>query len=318
MLGAALAGICCGGPLHTASAPEPDWDAAAPDPVGDFDELRASMRPPDADGPESVDARLARALADGEAAAHQASAELDDASADGFGVAGDDAPETEARLRIDEAVVFAGVGATPSPDPRPVAVERQLAAQSRRTVGPGELHLWVPGLGERHEIRLYDNAGRMRTEAIRDASRALRDRQSGQARTAEPRLLAMLYLIGQHYDSEIEVVSGYRLRNVNASSGSRHGSARAADIRVEGVGTRSLTRYVESHFARVGVGRYPTSHFVHVDCRTHTYYWIDYSGPGQRQRTRSREIEVRTDPDEDPTLRSIHVTEEEFYVAPIE
>jgi hypothetical protein len=36
----------------------------------------------------------------------------------------------------------------------------------------------------------------------------------------------------------------------------------------------------------VGVGLYPTSGFVHVDVRAHSYFWVDRSGPGRRNRER--------------------------------
>lgn len=224
---------------------------------------------------------------------------------------------TEAWLRVDRALVFAEVAAAPSPPPSPVSVRRQALAADR-DVGPGELHIHVPGTGERYRIRLYDATGRMRSEAIAEASWALRDRRANRARTIRPRVLAMLYLVGQEYDAELEVVSGYRIRGVNASQGSRHGSAEACDFRVPGVGLRTVQAFVETRFADVGVGYYPTSGFLHVDQRARTYYWIDYSGPGEPSRTRTRRIDRRGDPETDPTLRSMHITEEELYVLPPE
>lgn len=222
---------------------------------------------------------------------------------------------TEAWLRVDRAVVFAEVEATPSPDPRPVPVQLQTLARER-TVGPGELHLYVPGTGDRVQARLYDASGRMRTEAIAELSWALRDRRADRARTIRPRVLAMLYQVGQHFDAELEVISGYRIRGVNASQGSRHGSAQACDFRVPGVGLTTVLAYVETSFASAGFGYYPNSGFVHVDERDRTYHWIDYSGPGERSRTRTRSSSRRADPAQDPTLRSFHVTEEQLYVLP--
>jgi hypothetical protein len=156
----------------------------------------------------------------------------------------------------------------------------------------------------------------MRIEAVRERTRALRDQRADAARSPEPRLLAMLYLIGQYYDAELEVVSAYRVRNLNATEGSRHGAAAACDIRIDGVGIRELARFAETTFADVGVGYYPNSDFVHVDARSQSYYWVDYSGRNQRSRTRSRTVSTRADRAEDVTLRSFHITEEELYQLP--
>lgn len=217
---------------------------------------------------------------------------------------------------MDEALIFAELAASPLPAPQPVTVERQQAAMGERSVLPGEVRFYIPGTRERYQIRVYDNAGRMRPEAVREISWALRDRRANRARTIRPRLIAMLYMVAQHFDAELEIISGYRVRGVNASRGSRHGSAEACDFRVPGVGLRTTLRYVESTFARVGVGYYPTSGFVHLDDRDVTYYWIDNSGPGQRSRTRTRNILRRGDPALDITLRSPHVTEAELYQLP--
>lgn len=225
---------------------------------------------------------------------------------------------TEGWLRVDEAIVFAELATAQRPEPQPVTVERQRAAMDQREVLPGEIKLHVPGSGERYRVRLYDNAGRMRPEAVRELSWALRDRRANRARTIRPRVLAMLYMIGQHYDAELEIISGYRIRGVNASRGSRHGSGEACDLRVPGVGIRTTLRYVESTFANIGVGYYPTSGFIHIDDRDVTYYWIDSSGPGERSRTRTRNILRRAAASDDVTLRSVHITEQELYQWPPE
>ena len=225
-------------------------------------------------------------------------------------------PQRAAWYGVDEAINLATIAATPSPPPRLVSVERQRAAREGRQVPPGHLRLYVPGLRERFDIQLYGLDGRMRPEAVRQASQALRDRRSGIARSVSPRLLAMMYLVGQHYDAELEVVSGYRVRGVNASRGSRHGSAEACDFRVPGVSVRALSAQLESMFAKLGSGYYPRSGFVHMDARDVSFYWIDNSGPGQRSRTRARSVTNRVDPRGDTTLRSIHITEEELYQLP--
>lgn len=224
-------------------------------------------------------------------------------------------PQRAAWYRVDEALNLATVAAAPSPVGDPVSVEAQRAAQAAR-IPPGYLHLYLPKGRERVQIQLYDEYGRMRLQGIVEASRIMRDFRSGIVRSINPRLLAMLYLVGQYFDSEIEIISGYRIRGVNASRGSRHGSGEAVDFRIQGVSLREITNYTESTFANLGMGIYPNSGFVHMDTRKQTFYWSDTSRSGQRSRTRARAITLRGDPAKDPTMRSVHLTEQELYAWP--
>lgn len=225
---------------------------------------------------------------------------------------------TQAALVAETASWYALIEASPSPPEDPVNIEDQVLAREGRTVLPGFLHLYVLNTRERAQIRLYDNAGRLRIEALDEINRLLRDQRADLVRPIHPRTVAMLYIVGQHYDAELEVVSGYRLGGVNASETSRHASGEACDFRIDGVGVRTLARFLEGEFANVGVGYYPTSGFVHLDTRQVTYYWVDYSGPGERSRERSRSVDVRGDANEDTTLRSFHITERELYQRPPE
>lgn len=225
---------------------------------------------------------------------------------------------TQAALIAETASWYAWIEATPSPPDDPVTIEEQVLAREQRTVPPGFLHIYVLNTRERAQVRLYDNAGRLRTQALDEINRLLRDQRADLARPIHPRTVAMLYIVGQYYDAEVEVVSGYRLGGVNASETSRHASGEACDFRIDGVGVRTLARFLESEFANVGVGYYPTSGFVHLDNRQVTYYWVDYSGPGERSRERSRSVDVRADANEDTTLRSFHITERELYQLPPE
>ena len=306
--------LSCGGSQGRDPDPTP-WDAPWELPLnGEIVDARPTLNRGSALPPESV---VASAL-DSALAAVTVEDMAGEAGEVSFGELAENrgtTAHTEAWLRVDEAHVFAEIHVTPLPEPDPVSVETQRLAAGGE-VPPGELHLYVPGLGERREIRLFDNTGRMRPSAVREASMLMRDRRDERTRTIEPRVLTMLYLVGQYYDAEIEVISGYRIGGENASSGSRHGSGHACDFRIDGVGTRTLARHVDGHFESVGVGYYPTSRFVHLDHRSRSYYWIDRSGPGQRSRTRSRTPRVNPDAGSDVTLDSIHVTERELFVPP--
>lgn len=216
---------------------------------------------------------------------------------------------------VEMATVLGTVAATPSPNAEPVSIEQRRRA-SERNIPPGHLRLWVARERKRYDIKLYDHRGRMQLDAVIEASKALRDQSSQIVKPISPRLLAMLYLVGQHFDKELQIVSGYRVRGVNASRGSRHGFGKAADFRISGVNIYSIAAFAESTFAQLGMGVYPTSGFVHMDTRRTTFYWRDNSGPGQRTRTRARSINRRGDPRRDPTLRSMHMTEHEVFIAP--
>lgn len=225
-------------------------------------------------------------------------------------------PEVMAWFQVDGAFTHALLEIAPSASESFVSVETQRIARSERQIPPGELHLEIRNTRESYQIRLYNNAGRMRHDALDEVAIALRDSRAGHIRTPTPRLIAMLYRVGQYYDRPLQVISGYRVRGINASSGSRHGSASACDFRVEGVGTRELARYLEENFAQIGVGYYPTSRFVHLDVRSRSFYWIDRSGPGERSRTRRRNVSIRANANEDTTLETIHINESWLYRLP--
>ncbi len=105
----------------------------------------------------------------------------------------------------------------------------------------------------------------------------LRDWRTGKKHRVPERLIWYLYLVGQHFDAPVHVVSGYRHKERKTS---RHKQGKAIDIRIPGVTPRALWNYCK-RFDNVGLGYYPNSKFVHMDVRKRSYYWIDDSGPGE-------------------------------------
>ena len=102
----------------------------------------------------------------------------------------------------------------------------------------------------------------------------------------DPELLVRLQAIADAFPGKrIEIVSGYRPR---ARRTSRHRTARALDVRVEGVDRETLSDFLRD-LPETGVGYYPNSHFTHVDVREESAFWIDTSGPGERAAYRSEE-----------------------------
>lgn len=96
----------------------------------------------------------------------------------------------------------------------------------------------------------------------------------------QDRLLWYLYLIGHHFDSEIQVLSGLRS---DERKSSRHHNGHAVDFRVAGVQPKEVWEYCKKTFPLVGIGYYPKAQFVHLDVGrdSHQAYWIDSSGSGE-------------------------------------
>ena len=119
--------------------------------------------------------------------------------------------------------------------------------------------------------------------ALRKINDLFRDWRSKFALKINERLIWHLYMVAQHFDAPIEIVSGFRKEERKTS---RHKQGRAVDFRVKGVDPKTVWAFCK-RFHPVGVGYYPTSRFVHLDVRKRTHYWIDDSGPGEEPRYRS-------------------------------
>lgn len=104
----------------------------------------------------------------------------------------------------------------------------------------------------------------------------------GTTHPIHPRLMTLVYAAVRHFRVPyVHVISGYR----SGSTTSRHGLGRAIDFVLPGVSDTRLAAWLRPQ-GYVGVGIYPTSGFVHLDVRAHSYFWRDASGPSQRNRER--------------------------------
>ncbi len=116
--------------------------------------------------------------------------------------------------------------------------------------------------------------------ALDVAAQAFQSRIDGSTHPIAPRLLDLVYRTARHFHrTRVELVSGYRPDRW----GSRHTHGRAIDMRIPGVPIRRLAAYART-LGFVGVGLYPRSHFVHLDVRAQSYFWVDWSRPGHRNR----------------------------------
>ena len=112
--------------------------------------------------------------------------------------------------------------------------------------------------------------------AMAQINHLLRDFRTGEQHDIDPRVLDILFDLQALTDREatFQVISGYRspqtnallhLRSHQVAEHSLHMDGEAIDIRVDAFPTAKLHQLALS-MARGGVGYYPTSDFVHVDC----------------------------------------------------
>jgi uncharacterized protein YcbK (DUF882 family) len=126
-----------------------------------------------------------------------------------------------------------------------------------------------------------DSNGRLRPSAVR-ALNALFG-AGGRHPALPERLIRLLVRVSDTFGGRpIRVVSGYRTSSYYEDS--RHKLSSAVDFRVHGVPNAVICEYLRE-IEDVGVGYYPNSSFVHLDVRSHSAYWVDYSGPGEAPRS---------------------------------
>ncbi|MEE2643365.1 MAG: DUF882 domain-containing protein [Myxococcota bacterium] len=102
----------------------------------------------------------------------------------------------------------------------------------------------------------------------------------------QDRLLWYVYLIGHHFDSRIQVISGLRS---NERKSSRHHNGHAVDLKVVGVRAKEVWDFAKRSFPLVGIGYYPRGNFIHLDVGRdhHQAFWVDSSGRGENADYRS-------------------------------
>lgn len=128
--------------------------------------------------------------------------------------------------------------------------------------------------GERLSIAYFAD-GRYLPGALTRIDYILRDHRTDAIKPVSPRLLDMLYALGQRLGGvdTFEVLSAYRSaetnallsrRNASVAKRSLHIEAKAIDIRVPGVRASRVARVARA-LQGGGVGYYPRRGFVHVD-----------------------------------------------------
>ncbi len=157
----------------------------------------------------------------------------------------------------------------------------QAAAREGRGWNRGENgFIHAVRLGEAFRIRVKDSHGHIPDAALRAFERLMKDGTT--VHPAEPRLLALLGLVSDHFGGRtIEVVSGYRAYTPSQyNPHSNHNYGRAIDFRIVGVRNEELRDFCRT-LRNTGCGYYPNSTFVHLDVRETKAFWVDWSRPGE-------------------------------------
>lgn len=149
---------------------------------------------------------------------------------------------------------------------------------ARSYAGLPAVRWYVINTREEAELRLYRPDGAIDPEAHATLSRLLRDHRRERIIPIDRRLLRLVFRVAYHFRAPtVRVVSGYRAATSRRHSHHRDGTA--LDFRLDGVPAAEVARYAR-YLARIGVGHYSTSDFVHLDVRDDSYYWRSRSGPG--------------------------------------
>lgn len=154
----------------------------------------------------------------------------------------------------------------------------------------GEIALLSVNQREAIEVNIYGDDGELDEEVLASLDVLFRCKRSDRVRAIDPRLYEILSHVYEHFGRmRVELVSGFRFKERQSS---RHFHGAAMDIRIPGISSSELADYVETlDTGGMGIGRYPSSGFVHVDMRapgTGSYRWVDYSSSESRQKKRSR------------------------------
>ncbi len=149
------------------------------------------------------------------------------------------------------------------------------AMASRSTTGARSLKFYNRHTGERG-AGTYWLDGHYQGEALKDFSHILRDHRQNLAAPMDKRLFDILFQLQQNLniEEEIHVISGYRSPKTNnmlaAKSGgvakkSYHMRGMAIDIAIPSVKLSSI-KSAALDLQLGGVGYYPKSGFIHLDC----------------------------------------------------
>jgi uncharacterized protein YcbK (DUF882 family) len=138
------------------------------------------------------------------------------------------------------------------------------------------LSLFDVNAGQALKVVPFDQEGVADPSAFNQLRTFLRCRRSGHEMDMDPKLIALLSRISQHFDgATLQVISGHRKPDGKVTrETSQHAFGTATDIRIAGVSIEALRDAAQGLGAK-GVGLYTKGQFVHVDVRERAYSWRD-------------------------------------------
>lgn len=199
-------------------------------------------------------------------------------------------------LKVGDVLVIPGVTpapgtkdavvatSAPKPDPKKDAAKKAPPTYAAKPKTPGTIHVHRLATNEDFTLKVGDRRGRIPPPTMKSFENVLRY-PNGNTHAIEPRLVALLGIVSDHFGSrKMHVISGFRPYSpTQYTAHSNHNVGHAVDFRVEGVPNEVLRDYCRT-LRNVGVGYYPNSTFVHLDARSTSAFWIDYSKPGEAPR----------------------------------
>ncbi|MCX5747110.1 MAG: DUF882 domain-containing protein [Proteobacteria bacterium] len=154
----------------------------------------------------------------------------------------------------------------------------------------GEIWLKAENLGEEFKGNIYKKDGTFDDASLAKIDDMFRCVKTGEVRAVRAELLEHMSRIYDHFGGkQVIVVSGFRFAERDSS---RHFHASAMDIRVKDVSYQQVYDFAATlDTGHMGLGRYPTSQFVHVDYRAPgepSFRWTDYSGHSSGKKAKKK------------------------------
>ncbi len=161
-----------------------------------------------------------------------------------------------------------------------------------RAKTPGVIHATRLTTNEEFVVRVSSRRGHMSPTAVSSFEKMMRS-GGGLTHPPDPRLIELLGTVSNHFGSRrLEIISGFRPYSpTQYTAHSNHNIGHAMDFRVVGVPNEVLRDYCRT-LHNVGVGYYPNSTFVHLDVRSSSSFWIDYSRPGEPPRYNAPDVDA--------------------------
>jgi uncharacterized protein YcbK (DUF882 family) len=151
-----------------------------------------------------------------------------------------------------------------------------LSAARAQDLPDGALTIYNVHTNEWLRVKYRDAAGNYNLAALDDLNHILRCHHTGEVAAMDVRVIEHVNLVQKTLggDGEIHVISGYRSpaynamlvkRNRRVARQSLHVEGQAIDLNIPGVHPRQI-RQAALKLQYGGVGYYPRSQFVHLDC----------------------------------------------------